>query len=130
LIVHGTDGVDELSLSAPTRVCEVRGDRSDLVEYTITPEELGLPQRSREEVLGGDAQQNAAQMRRLLAGEERGGLADIVALNAGAALHVSGQAASMADGVKLAADTLRTGRAAPTLDALAVTSRAFATVGA
>jgi anthranilate phosphoribosyltransferase len=130
LIVHGTDGLDEISLSAPTRVCEVRGERGDLIEYAITPEELGLPIRPRDAVLGGDAQANAAEMRRLVAGEDSGALADMVALNAGAALYVTGRAATVADGVKLAADALRTGRAAPTLEALAATSRAFATVSA
>jgi anthranilate phosphoribosyltransferase len=130
LIVHGTDGLDEISMSAPTHVCEVRGDHGDLIEYAITPEELGLPIRPRDEVLGGDAQQNAAEMRRLLAGEDRGALADMVALNAGAALYVTGRAANVADGMRLAADTLRTGRAAPTLEALATTSRALAPVSA
>lgn len=130
LIVHGTDGLDEISMSAPTRVVEVRGERGDLVEYAITPEELGLSIRPRDEVLGGDAQQNAEEMRRLLAGEDRGALADMVALNAGAALYVTGRAANVADGVKLAADMLRSGKAAPTLEALAATSRALAPVSA
>jgi anthranilate phosphoribosyltransferase len=130
LIVHGTDGLDEISLSAPTRVVEVRGDRGDLLEYAITPEELGLPIRPRDEVLGGDAQQNAAEMRRLLAGEDRGALADMVALNAGAALYVTGRAQSIADGSRLASDALQSGRALPTLDALAAMSRSLASVTA
>src|SRR5262249_21835715 len=59
LVVYGEDGVDELSLAAPTSVCEVRGDTGELRNYTVKPSELGLDERPRAEVLGGDAQQNA-----------------------------------------------------------------------
>jgi anthranilate phosphoribosyltransferase len=123
LIVYGEDGVDEISLGAPTRVCEVRGAEGDLREYTITPGELGMSEHSRDEVRGGDAQQNAALLRALLSGEQEGAPAEMVALNAGAALYVTGRAASLADGVRQARDALRSGQAAATLDALALTSR-------
>jgi anthranilate phosphoribosyltransferase len=127
LVVYGEDGVDELSLGAPTRVCELRGTDGDLREYTITPEELGLTQRTREEargsVQGGDAAHNAALLRSLLAGETGGAPAEMVALNAAAALYVTGRADSLADGVRQARDTLRTGQAVATLDALVLTSR-------
>ncbi len=128
LIVHGEDGVDELSLAAPTRICEVRGTSGDLREYTITPTDLGLAERPRSEVLGGDAQQNAAVMRDVLAGKREGAIADMVALNAGAALYVTERAISLADGVAQARGVLCAGRALPTLDALVATTRAFAPV--
>jgi anthranilate phosphoribosyltransferase len=127
LVVYGEDGVDEISLGAPTRVCEVRGKEGDLREYTITPGELGLGEHSRDEVRaevrGGDAAQNAALLRSLLRGEQEGAPAEMVALNAGAALYVTGRAENLADGVHQARDGLRSGRAAATLDALVLTSR-------
>jgi anthranilate phosphoribosyltransferase len=125
LVVHGEDAMDEISLSAPTRVCEVQGAGA-LLEYTIAPEELGLSVRPREEVRGGDATQNAALLRRVLAGEETGAPADVVALNAGAALFVTEHARSLADGVRHAHEMLHSGRAIRTLDALVATSRALA----
>ena len=123
LVVHGEDGVDELSLSAPTRVCDVRGDAGTLREYTVTPEDVGMQRRSRDEVRGGDAMHNASILRGLLSGEMTGAPADMVAFNAGAALVVTGRAASLADGVRQAQDVLRGGRAARTVDALVATTR-------
>ena len=130
LVAHGMDGVDELSLGGPTHICEVDGAAGDLREYTVTPQDLGLAERPREAVLGGDALQNADLLRRLLAGTETGAPAEMVALNAGAALYVTGRANSLADGARQAADALRAGRATATLDALAATSRSLATVTA
>jgi anthranilate phosphoribosyltransferase len=130
LIVHGEDGVDELSLSAPTRVCDVRGDAGTLQEYTLTPDQVGMRVRPREEVRGGDAMHNAALLRSLLTGEDAGAPADMVALNAGAALLVTGRADSLADGVRQARDVLRSGQARQTLDALVTTTRELAGVSA
>ena len=102
LVVHGDDGLDELSVSAPTQVCEVRGDTGTLQTYTVTPTELGLFEYPRETVLGGSAQDNAATMRRILAGEQSGALSDMVALNAGAALYVMDRVPDLRGGVELA----------------------------
>jgi anthranilate phosphoribosyltransferase len=126
LIVYGEDGVDEISLSAPTRVCEVRGPGGDLREYTIAPDELGLSTHTRDEVRGGDAQQNAALLRAVLDGKQEGAPAEMVALNAGAALYVTGHSPTLADGVRQAQDALHNGRAAATLDGLILTSRQLA----
>ena len=128
LVVHGEDGLDELSLGAPTRVIEVAGEGGDLREYTLRPEDVGLSYRPREAVLGGDAQQNAERMRSLLAGRETGPLAEMVALNAGAALYVAGRAGSLVEGVRQASDALRSGVAAATLNALAAKTRVLAAV--
>lgn len=125
LVVHGEDGVDELSLSAPTRIVEVRGGSGELIEYTIHPEDVGLSVHSRDEVRGGDAQQNAAMMRRVLSGDESGAVADMVALNAGAALYVTGKASDLKDGVRQSLTALKTARAITTLEALVTTSRAL-----
>jgi anthranilate phosphoribosyltransferase len=124
LVVYGEDGVDEVSLSAPTRVCEVA--EGQLREYTITPESLGLPERSRDEVRGGDPQQNAALLRAVLGGKQDGAPADMVAANAGAALYITGHAATLKDGAQMARETLRSGKALGTLEALAATSHSFA----
>jgi len=128
LVVYGADGVDELSLSAPTQVCEVDGAAGELREYTITPDQLGLTEQPREAMLGGDAQQNAALLRDVLSGQTPGAPADMVALNAGAALYISGRAASLTDGVKQAQAALQSGRASATLEQLASVSQKLATV--
>jgi anthranilate phosphoribosyltransferase len=128
LVVHGEDGVDELSLGAPTRVVEVRGDAGELKEYTLTPEEAGLAVHSIEEVRGGDADHNASVMRSVLRGERNGAIGEMVALNAGAALYVTGRAASIADGAQQAQEALRTRKAITTLEALVTTTRALAPV--
>jgi anthranilate phosphoribosyltransferase len=126
LIVHGDDGMDELSLSAPTHICEVRGQEGDLLEYAVTPEEVGMTARPREAVQGGDAERNALLLRDVLSGQMTGAPAEMVALNAGAALYIAGQAESISDGARLAGEGLRAGRAIPTLEALITTSRALA----
>ena len=123
LVVYGEDGIDELSLSGSTRICEVDGAAGTLREYTVTPESLGAATAPREAVLGGDASQNATLLRGLLAGTVSGAPADIVALNAGAALYVTGRADSLADGVRQARSGLREGRGVATLETLAATSQ-------
>ena len=111
LIIHGEDGIDECSLSAPTRVCEVRHGE-ELREYTITPEQVGLSRASDPKALqGGDPAYNADLMRDLLDGKANGPAADMLCLNAGAALLASEQVESLVDGVKLARSTLREGKA-------------------
>jgi anthranilate phosphoribosyltransferase len=111
LIIHGEDGIDECSLNAPTRVCEVRHGK-DLREYTITPEQVGLARASDPQALqGGDPAYNANLLRDLLDGKANGPAADMLCLNTGAALLASEQVESLADGVKLARSTLREGKA-------------------
>ncbi len=111
LIIHGEDGIDECSLSAPTRVCEVRHGE-ELREYTITPEQVGLSRASDPQALqGGDPAYNANLLRDLLDGKANGPAADMLCLNAGAALLASEQVESLVDGVKLARSTLREGKA-------------------
>src|SRR5262245_3988516 len=128
LLVHRDDVVDELSVAAPTRVCEVHGAVGELREYVVKPSDLGLEERPREEVLGGDAQQNARMMRAVLSGQQGGAIAAMVALNAGAALYITGHVETLAKGVGQAREALRTAKAVMTLDALVSTTRAFAPV--
>jgi anthranilate phosphoribosyltransferase len=111
LIIHGEDGIDECSLSAPTRICEVRHGKG-LREYTITPEEVGLARvTGRQPFQGGDPAQNANMLQELLSGHCAGPAADMVCLNAGAALLANEHVASLIDGVKLARAALREGKA-------------------
>lgn len=125
LVIHGEDGIDECSLIAPTRICEVR-QGADLREYTITPEEVGLTRVSSPQALqGGDPTYNAALLRRLLREQTDGPAADMLCLNAGAALFANEQVGSLLDGVKLARATLREGKAARKLDEVIACSNAL-----
>ncbi len=111
LIIHGEDGIDECSLNAPTRICEVRHGEP-LREYTITPEEVGLNSVSgRQPFQGGDPTYNAAMLRELLSTYVNSPATDMLCLNTGAALLANEQVATLSEGVKLAQSTLREGRA-------------------
>lgn len=121
LVVHSRDGLDEISISAATRVCEVRD--GELRSYEVTPEELGLPRHPIEAVAGGDARENAAIARDVLNGAN-GARHDIVVANAGAALYVGGLAPSIRDGVALAKESIASGRASAKLQQLVAESNA------
>jgi anthranilate phosphoribosyltransferase len=121
LVVHSRDGLDEISISAPTRVCEVRD--GELRSYEVTPEELGLQRHAIETVAGGDARQNAEITREVLGGAG-GPRHDVVVANAGAALYVAGLAPSIRDGVALAKESIASGAAAAKLQQLVKESNA------
>ena len=111
LIVHGEDGIDECSLGAPTRICEVRLGQ-ELHEYTITPEAVGLTRISdRQSIQGGDPVHNAHMLTELLGSYVASPATDMLCLNAAAALLANEQVASLADGIKLARATIREGKA-------------------
>ena len=109
LIVYGDDGLDEISISSTTSVCEINGD--EIKEYTIDPEELGLTLAKKEDIVGGTADENAVITKDILTGKEQGAKRDIVLLNAGAALYTIGKAETIKDGVKLAAEMIDSGKA-------------------
>jgi anthranilate phosphoribosyltransferase len=108
MVVHSDDGLDEISVSAPTTVAEVRDGR--VRRYVVTPEDLGLRRYPGDLIGGGDAQTNAAIIESILAGEAGAG-SDVVAANAGAALYVAGIAPTIRDGVTLAQESIRGGAA-------------------
>ena len=109
MVVYGTDHLDEISVSAPTKICEFRdGYYRDL---TIRPEDFGLKTASREEIVGGTPEENAQTTRDILAGKITGAKRDIVLMNAGAGLFIAGKAESMKDGVRLAAELIDSGKA-------------------
>jgi len=115
LVVHSEDGLDEISISAPTKVIEVTA--FGLRRSVISPELFGLSPVSREALRGGDAKANAAIIEELLKGE-RGPRRDIVLMNAAAALVVSGLASSPKEGFRLAEKSIDTGAALRKLQAL------------
>jgi anthranilate phosphoribosyltransferase len=120
-VVHGSDGLDELTVTGPTHVVELEHGR--IRRFTVTPADAGLATHRLDALLGGDAATNAAAIGRLLAGEA-GAYRDIVCLNAGAALVVAGKAAKLPDGVAMAQRAIDDGRARATLARLVAVSNA------
>jgi anthranilate phosphoribosyltransferase len=114
-VVHGADGLDEISTTGYTKVSECRAGAVNT--FYVHPADFGLPKASPEALRGGDAAINAGIARRILDGE-KGAPRDIVLLNAAASLLIAGRAASMADGVRDAAAALDSGAAARALDHL------------
>src|SRR5919112_3982976 len=114
LVVHGTDGMDEITVTGKTLVADVSDGAIE--EYEISPDDFGLSRHALDGLLGGDAHLNACILRHILTGEERGAARDIVLLNAGAAIHVSGKAKSVEEGVRLARDSISDGAAAMALE--------------
>ena len=119
LVVHSEDGLDEISVSARTRVSEVRDGR--IRSFEVTPEEFGVAKDGSAAIGGGDAQTNAAIARAILQGD-RGPARDVVVANAGAALYVAGAAPTIREGADLAAEALRSGAARRKLDELVAAS--------
>lgn len=115
MVVTSHDGLDEISISAPTRVSELRGGQ--IRTYDIHPEDLGLSLHPMQSILGGDAAENAAIIGAVLQGE-RSPYRDIVLANAGACIYVSGLADSLVEGVNKAADAIDSGVAQAKLDQL------------
>lgn len=113
--VHGSDGLDEITVTGPTRVVALEEGR--LSRFTIDPRDVGLPLRPPEELRGGDPADNARALRAVLDGA-RNAYRDIAVLNAGAALVVAGAVPALADGIGRAQDAVDSGRARATLDRL------------
>ncbi|MCI3920294.1 anthranilate phosphoribosyltransferase [Paenibacillus sp. TRM 82003] len=115
LVVGSHDGLDEISLSAPTRVTELKDGQ--LRTYDITPDDLGLRPCGIDEIAGGDAAENAEKIRIVFAGD-RGAYRDIVLANAGACFYVSGVSGTLQEGVKRAANAIDSGAATTKLEQL------------
>ena len=115
MVVHSHDGLDEISISASTCVCEVRD--GELRSYELKPEEIGIERHAIEGIAGGDARENAQIAREILGGSS-GARAEIVAANAGAALYVSGAAPTIRDGVTMARQSIASGSAMAKLQEL------------
>jgi anthranilate phosphoribosyltransferase len=115
LVVHGLDGLDEITITAPTRIAEVRG--GSVHSYEATPEEFGMKRATLADISGGDPAANAAIIRRVLGGE-KSPRRDVVLLNAAAAIVVAGKKEHLADALPLAAQSIDGGAAARKLEAL------------
>jgi anthranilate phosphoribosyltransferase len=121
LVVHGSDGLDEITITGPTRIAEVR--EGQVRSYEVTPEEFGLPRATLEDIAGGDAAMNATLIREVLAGK-KSARRDVVLLNAAAALVAAGRADHLRDGIPLATRAIDSGAALARLQSLlAFTSR-------
>jgi anthranilate phosphoribosyltransferase len=121
LVVHGADGMDEITVTGKTLVAEV-GDKG-MELYEISPEDFGLARHAPDGLLGGDAHLNARILRDILSGEETGAARDVILLNAGAAIYVSDKAKSIEEGVRLAEDSIDSGAAERALEDFIRTTR-------
>jgi anthranilate phosphoribosyltransferase len=115
IVVHGLDGLDEITITGPTRVAEVR--EGSVRTYEVTPEEFGIERAPIEDISGGDAAVNAAIIREILSGR-KSPKRDVVLLNAAAALVAAGRADHVAEALPLAARSIDSGAAAEKLEAM------------
>lgn len=123
LVFYGSDGLDEISVSAPTMVCELRGGQYR--KYTVAPEDFGIVRGRKEDLVGGDAKTNAAITREILSGRRDGPYAsrrNAVVLNAGAAFYVAGKTTTIREGAVLAGEMIDSGKAMQVLRRLAAAS--------
>ena len=124
MVVYGQDKLDEISLSAPTSVCEIRDGWYK--SYVITPEDFGFDRCTKDDLKGGAPEENAAITRAILSGE-KGHKRNAVLMNAGAALYIGSKAESMKDGIALAAELIDSSKALETLERfITVSNRAEA----
>ncbi len=116
LVVHGVDGLDEISISDKTKVSHLKDGKIET--YFIKPEDFGLHRGKREEILGGSAEENAEIAIEILKNEEKGAKRQVVLLNAAAAIFVGGKAKDIKEGIKLAAGSIESGAANRKLEEL------------
>ena len=109
MVVYGQDSLDEISMCAPTSVCEIRDGK--FTSHEITPEQFGYERCEKGALTGGTPAENAEITKAILKGEEKGPKRQAVCLNAGAALYIAGKAASIEEGVKLAESLIDSGAA-------------------
>jgi anthranilate phosphoribosyltransferase len=127
LVVHGADGLDEVTVTGPTLVAEV--SNGSVTEYELSPEQFGLRRHTPDGLLGGDAHLNARVLRDVLSGEERGAARDVILLNAGAGIYVSEIAKTIEEGVRLAEESISSGAAEGALESFVRETRRLAGVG-
>lgn len=115
-VVSGCDNMDEITLTGGTTISEIKDGRVNT--FTVTPEQFGFKRCGLDELQGGDGTVNAGITKDILSGKEKGAKRDIVILNAGATLYVGGMADSIQAGIRLAQETIDSGKALKTLEAL------------
>ena len=114
-LVHGNDGIDEISISGPTRIVQLKQNKID--EFEVTPNDAGLATHPLSKIIGGSPAQNARELRSLLDGKASA-YRDAVLLNSSAALLVAGRTKTLKEGVKIASEALDTGKTNSTLKLL------------
>ncbi len=122
MVVYGQDKLDEVSISAPTSVCEFKDGWYKT--YTIQPEDFGLTRGTKQDIEGGEPKYNAQISRAILSGELTGPKRDVVLLNAACGLYVAGKAECIQDGIALAAELIDTGKALEKLEEFVAASNA------
>lgn len=122
MVVYGQDKLDEVSISAPTSVCEFKDGWYKT--YTIQPEDFGLTRGTKQDIEGGEPEYNAQISRAILSGELTGPKRDVVLLNAACGLYVAGKAECIQDGIALAAELIDTGKALEKLEEFVAASNA------
>jgi anthranilate phosphoribosyltransferase len=115
MVVFGREKLDEISAVGETAVCEFAN--GDYKTYTITPEQFGLTRCEKADLVGGTPAENAQITRDILSGKDKGPKRTTVLLNAGAALYIGEKAATLADGIKLAAELIDSGKAYEAMEA-------------
>ena len=113
MVVFGQDKLDEISLSSPTTICEIKDGWYKT--RVIRPEDFGFETCKKEDLVGGTPEENAEITRRILSGEETGPKRNATLLNAGAALYIGGKADSIKSGIELAKELIASGKATETL---------------
>lgn len=120
-VVHGDSGLDELSTTGPSFVSQIKN--GNLTSFEVTPEDAGLPRARLEDIIGGDPEHNAGELRKLLDGA-KGAYRDIVLLNAAAAFIIADKVQTLPEGVAMGAEAIDSGKARATLDKLVAVSGA------
>lgn len=114
LVVHGLDGLDEISISDRTKVSHLKDGK--VKNYTIEPKDFGVKKATRKEILGGTTQENAEIALKIIKGEDKGAKRNVVLINSAAAILAGGKAKDLKEGFKLAAQAIDSGAAAKKLD--------------
>jgi anthranilate phosphoribosyltransferase len=120
MVVHGGDGLDEITLTTTTHAAFVR--EGEVTEDTLDPRDFGMQYCRPEELAGGEPDENARITLAILSGEDRGPRRSVAVLNAAAAIHLSGAAPTIQQGCELAAESIDSGKAQATLERLTVLS--------
>ena len=114
MVVYGQDSLDEISMCAPTSVCEIKDGKFTC--YEITPEQFGFKTCQKSDLVGGEPAVNAQIVRDIFEGKETGPKRDVVLLNAGAAFHISKENVSIEQGIEMAREIIDSGKALKQLD--------------
>ena len=122
MIVHGNDGLDEITISDRTTICEIQENK--LIKYEINPEDYQIPITDLTEVIGGTAEENAKITLAVLNGKQ-GPQRNIVVMNAACALYTAGKASSLAEGIRLAQESIDSGKALEKLEELKQTAAQY-----